>query len=74
MSHRPEDPNSFPPVPIPVPASLGSDKGSRVLMWISGVGLAMMLIAVISLLWEERPVHKNPEQPPGDQSLSQPSR
>jgi len=43
-------------------------------MWISGVGLAVMLIAVISLLWEERPVHQNPEQAPGDQSLSQPPR
>ena len=62
MSHPSKDPGAHPEVPIPEQASLGTDKGSRVLMWISGVGLVALLLAVVLILWQEKPT----PQPPGD--------
>ena len=72
MSHRPTSPKSDPPVPIPEQASLGTDKGSRVLMWISGLGLVALLIAVLVILWQEKPDSQHSGEAVFDPALSQP--
>ena len=75
MSHptnQDESPGSYPPAPIPEQASLGTDKGSRVLMWISGVGLVALLIAVILLLWREKPDAPHPGAAVFNPALNQP--
>ena len=66
MSNRQKSPESYPPLPIPEQASLGTDKGSRVLMWISGVGLVALLIAIVVVLWQEKPA----DPPPGDAAIA----
>ncbi len=73
MSHRPTFPKSSPPVLIPEQASLGTDKGSRVLLWISGVGLVVLLIAVIAFLWQDKPDTHSPRDAATDTPLSQPT-
>ncbi|MFZ1538568.1 MAG: hypothetical protein WAT23_14430 [Chromatiaceae bacterium] len=72
MSHRPTFPKSSPPILIPEQASLGTDKGSRVLLWISGVGLVVLLIAVIAFLWKDKPDAQGPRDAVTDSTLSQP--
>ena len=66
MSHQPKSSESYPPLPIPEQASLGTDKGSRVLMWISGVGLVALLIAIVVVLWQEKPA----APPSGDAAIA----
>lgn len=66
MSHQLKSSESYPPLPIPEQASLGTDKGSKVLMWISGVGLVALLIAVVVVLWQEKPA----APPPGDAAIA----
>jgi hypothetical protein len=55
MSHLPASHESPPPYLIPESQSISKGKGVRLLMWISMVGLVLLLIAVITFLWHERP-------------------
>ena len=73
MSHPSKDPGAHPEVPIPEQASLGTDKGSRVLMWISGVGLVALLLAVVLILWQEKPTSQTPGDAETNPALRQPS-
>ena len=72
MSHSTKDHGAHPEVPIPEQASLGTDKGSKVLMWISGVGLVALLIAVVLILWQEKPTSQTPGDAETNPALSQP--
>ena len=41
-------------------------------MWISGLGLVALLIAVLVILWQEKPDSQHPGEAVFDPTLSQP--
>ena len=73
MSHPTKDPGAHTEVPIPEQASLGTDKGSRVLMWISGAGLVALLLAVVLILWQEKPTSQTPGDAVSNPAPGQPN-